>query len=254
MNKKIVVANWKMNPATLREAKSLYVAIKTHSNKMRHVETIICPPSLYLTELKKIGTGKRLLLGAQDAFWKDEGSYTGEVSAKMIRSAGASHVILGHSEQRSLGESDNDVNKKLLSTTKNGLVAVVCIGENERDKQGEYLRLLRYQLNSSLKGLPLEFLSKLVIAYEPVWAIGKDFSRAMSSHELHGMTIYIKKIMTSMYEKKVAFAVPILYGGSVSSDNTSDLIKNGEVQGLLVGRESLKSNNFANIIEKVNQA
>jgi triosephosphate isomerase (TIM) len=96
-------------------------------------------------------------------------------------------------------------------------------------------------------------MDKLIIAYEPVWAIGKDFAKAMSSHELHGMTIYIKKIMSAMYEKKFAFGVPILYGGSVNNDNTADLIKNGEVQGLLVGRESLKPENFAKIIEKVNQ-
>jgi len=248
--KKIIVANWKMNPFSAKEAESILNGVKKTVLKLKKTQVVICPPFLYFNNLRKIiGRSANLLLGAQNAFWEIEGAFTGEVSPEMIKNYGCSYVILGHSERRALGETDEIVSKKTLTCLKTGLKTVVCVGEKVRDEQGDYLVFLKDEIRNSLNKIQKRFLRNLIIAYEPIWAIGKKDTEAMLPADIHEMAIYIKKILSEIYGQESALAVPILYGGSVGGGNAGNIIKNGGVDGLLVGHQSLKPENFNEILK-----
>lgn len=246
-NKTLVVGNWKMNPKTAEEAKKIFREIKLLAKDLKNIKVVLCPPFVYLSDLEKVNS-EEMVLGAQDMFWEKEGPFTGEISAGML--SGEGYVILGHSERRALGETDDMVAKKITSAIKSGLKPILCVGEKTRDDHGEYLHFLRNQIINSLGKLSKGYLAKLIIAYEPVWAIGKD--EAMKATEIHEMTIFIRKVLVEIYGSKVKINVPVLYGGSVSYDNALDIIKEGEVQGLLVGRESLNPKKFGELLKNVN--
>lgn len=253
MNKKIVVANWKMNPSSAEEAvvvaRETVIAAGKFSSR---VETIICPPFLYLKLLSsKIGS---MGLGAQNCSYEQTGALTGEVSPTMIFDIGAKYVILGHSERRNMGETDELVAMKVAAAAKSGLGIILCVGEKERDPDGFYLSALSAQLEGSLAKLPKKYLKKLTVAYEPVWAIGKGALRAAYPSDVLEATIYLKKILWKMYGEKPASAIPILYGGSVDAKNAADFIVSGGADGLLVGRESLRIKTFGNITREVAEA
>ncbi len=248
----LVVGNWKMNPATVAEAKTIWRETKAVVKDLQQTTVVICPPFVYLSALEKMSGGQAadtLVLGAQDMFWEKSGAFTGEISPGMLK--GESYVILGHSERRALGETDEMVAKKVLAAAKAGLRPIVCVGEKSRDGQGEYLHFLRTQIIQSLGKLPKRFLEKLVIAYEPVWAIGQSEAAAMQPTDIHETSLFIKKILTELYELKAALLVPILYGGSVGADNAKATVTAGEVQGLLVGRESLQPKKFGDLLKNV---
>ncbi|PIT96894.1 triose-phosphate isomerase [Candidatus Campbellbacteria bacterium CG10_big_fil_rev_8_21_14_0_10_35_52] len=248
-NKKLIVANWKMNPTTLAEAKKLFEGIKKTASKVRNTQTVICPPSVYLSELKKFYFGHKIAFGAQDVFWEKDGPYTGEQSPEMIKDIGAKYVIIGHSERRERGETNEMVNKKVIASLKEGLNVILCIGEKVRDLQALYLKFLEEEIRSALLGAQKKNIHNLIIAYEPIWAIGKTADNAIFPHQMHEMYIFIKKIITGFYDKKLAFSVPILYGGSVESYNAELLLTQGEADGFLVGHNSLNSSKFGEILK-----
>jgi len=248
--KSLVVANWKMNPETIEKAKEIFRGTKAVAKDLKNTKVVICPPFVYLSDLEKINDSK-ILIGAQDMFWENAGSFTGEISPVMLKKEGEGYVILGHSERRDLGETEEMIAKKIASAIKAGLIPILCVGERERDIHGEYLHFLRKQIINSLGKLPKRFLAKLVIAYEPIWAIGKSEEEAMKPADLHEMTIFIKKILVELYGQAVGMTVSILYGGSVNHNNAKDILVNGQVQGLLVGRESLNPKKFGELLKEV---
>jgi len=248
-NKKLIVANWKMNPTTLAEAKKLFENIKKTASKVKNIQTVICPPSVYLSELGKLYSGRRIALGAQDVFWEKKGAYTGEQSSKMIKDIGAKYVIIGHSERRERGETNEMVNKKVITSLEEGLNVILCIGEKVRDLQALYLKFLEEEIRSALLGAQKKRINNLIIAYEPIWAIGKTADNAISPHQMHEIYIFIKKIITGLYDKKSALKMTILYGGSVESYNVKLLLTKGEAEGFLVGHNSLNSDQFGEILK-----
>lgn len=256
--KRIVVGNWKMNPIDAEKAKEIVKGIQSAAQKVKNVSAVICPPFVYLEEaVKYISKSKAkssISIGAQDVFWEAfEGSFTGEVSPVMLKNAGVKYIIVGHSERRELGENDEMVAKKVAAVLKEDLIAILCVGEKERDENGTYFEFLRQQIRASLAKTQKRYVGNLIIAYEPIWAIGKSEYEAMKSKDVHQMVIFIKRILTDMYGAEEAAQVPILYGGSVSPRNTLDIVGGGEVQGLLVGRQSLDPESFSEILKIVGE-
>jgi len=238
-----------MNPLSLREANTLFSGIKKAGNTAKRVQTIVCPPSLFLTELQKKVTGHRVVLGVQNAFPERTGAFTGQISAAQIKKAGAQYVIIGHSEQRARGETSEYVNTKIKAALKEGLKPIVCIGETKRDENGEYLRVIEDQLRNTLQGLSEAQLEKILITYEPVWAISSNKgSVADTPEDTEETVLYIRKVLAGMFTKKRAFSVPILYGGSANQNNTEGFLAHGGVQGLLVGSASLDAKSFGEMI------
>lgn len=229
---KMIVANWKMNPSTLEKSSKLAKSINLDPR------VIICPPFPYLNEVKKTGA----VIGAQDCFWEKEGSFTGEVSPVMIKKLGCKYVIIGHSERRwILGETDNVINKKIKACLKEGLKVIFCIGERQEERKSKKeLVVLKNQIKNGLKGLSKDDYSKIIIAYEPVWAIGTG--KACNSDEAEKIRVFIKEIINDS---------AILYGGSVDSLNASDYINKAFFDGLLIGGASLKVGEFKRIFKKI---
>ncbi|MBI2046015.1 MAG: triose-phosphate isomerase [Parcubacteria group bacterium] len=248
MAKKTIIANWKMNPGTLAEAKKIFGSVKKTAQKLSHVETVVCPPFVYLHELWKGTSGKKCALGAQDIFWERAGGFTGEVSSSMLSDALVQYVIVGHSERRALGETDDIVNKKIHRAVKDGFKTIVCVGEKERDAHARYFLFLEHEIKQSLAKVTRAVLKNIIIAYEPLWAIGKEAKRPATPHEFFEMLIFIRKILTDMFGKKEAFAVPVLYGGSVDHRNAKEFLAVDGSAGLLVGRASLEPKLFQEIL------
>lgn len=245
--KKIIIANWKMNPQSLKEAKRIAGEIKT--------KAIICPPFVYLAELS--AKFKKMSFGVQDLFWENPpagGAYTGEISAVMAKNIGAKYAIIGHSERRELGDTDEIINKKIKTALKNGLKVIFCIGEKERDSEGEYLNFIKDQINEGLKGIPRKLLTNLIIAYEPVWAISSHKSTKADNPESALRTaIFIRRMLLPIAGDQLARQIPIIYGGSVDVKNAEQFLKEGGIQGLLVGSQSLIPKNFNEILKIANK-
>lgn len=245
--KKLIIGNWKMFPVNAKDAREKFTKIKKVAGTLRNVQTVICPPFVYVSDLKKLVTGHRCVVGAQNAWIENEGAYTGEVSPAMLASLKLSHVIIGHSERRAIGETDELVNKKVLAAIKAGLTTVLCVGERERDVDGNYLKLISTQIKVALHGVTKKELSQIVIAYEPIWAIGKHALRAASTDDALEVSILIKKTLADLYGKDGA-SVAILYGGSVDAKNAWEFLLKSQVDGLLVGRASLDPKVFGEIL------
>lgn len=245
--KKLIIGNWKMYPASLKEAREKFIKIKKEANTLRNVQTVICPPFIYAGDLKKLITGHRITLGAQNAWYESEGAYTGEVSPAQIASLGISYVIIGHSERRAQGETDELINKKIIAVVKAGLTVILCVGEEKRDQDGNYLEYIATQIKIALSGVSRKDLGKIIIAYEPIWAIGKNALRAASADDALEVSILIKKTLASLYRKEWGI-VPILYGGSTNEKNAQEFLLKSQVDGLLVGRASLDPKVFGDIL------
>jgi triosephosphate isomerase len=247
MSKKIIIGNWKMNPLTLKEAEKLFNDVAKNVSTVKKTEVVICPPFLYLEKLKKIS--KKINLGAQNAFWGDVGAYTGEVSAEMLYNIGARYVILGHSERRALGESNTDVNKKVRASLSAGLRPILCVGESARDENHGYFNLVKMQLEECLAGISKNSISKITIAYEPIWAISSTPNRQdATSDDSREMAIFIRKILSDKFGEEVS-NMRIIYGGSANEKDAEEFLKNGGVDGLLAGRASLDAKKFAEIVK-----
>lgn len=251
---RIVVANWKMHPSMPREAERLFLDIRREAVRRKRVETVIAAPFVYLGALRRLITAP-VRLAAQDVFWEKEGTYTGEISPAMLVNSGVSHVIIGHSERRALGETDDMVSRKVAAAVKEGLVAIVCIGESERDASGRYLNVIETELKAACASVPKKALPLLMIAYEPLWAIsrGDGKGQTATSDDMHEMVIFIRKMLTGLYTRTIAERVRVLYGGSVNEENASVLLKEGRIDGFLVGGVSLKPRAFASILTAANE-
>lgn len=248
MKNSYIIANWKMNPGALREAENLVAGIVKNIRTITKATVVIAPPSIYLYPLQK-KVGKKIKLAAQDCHFESDGAYTGELSPRMLKNAGATYVILGHSEQRTAGETSAEVNEKIKAVLKVGLMPIVCIGETKRDAEHQYLSFLETQVKETFNGIPLASFSKIFIAYEPLWAIGENATREATPEECREIVIYIKRVLTDMYGAKSTSKIKILYGGSVDESNARMMLEEGGVQGLLVGRASLKPKQFIKLIE-----
>lgn len=251
-NKKLIIANWKMNPETLKEARGLFLGIKKHAGTKRKVQTIVCPPNIFLSSLSSLCVGNKVSLGGQNIFWKNKGSFTGEIGPSQLKSIGANYVILGHSERRSMGETDEMINRKLKISQKEKLIPILCIGEHDRDSHGEYLHFLRNQITLAFEKIKSKDIQNIIVAYEPIWAIGKVGDDAINSEKLHETILFIRRVISDLFNKNIAMKVVIIYGGSVEPNNAEELLKNGGVSGFLVGHASLNKDSFGEIIEIAN--
>ncbi len=243
--RKMVIGNWKMSPDTLKEAQVLNDSIKRKIGSIKKTIAVICPPSIFFSTLKTRSSSKKFFYGVQNVAKERGGAYTGEVSASMIKSLGAAFAIVGHSERRAMGETDEDVCKKIQALLAEKIRPVLCVGESAMDENANYLSFIKNQLTKGLSGVVAANITEVVIAYEPLSAIGAK--NPITSHEIHQRNIFIKKVLADLYGKAKAFDVTILYGGSVNPDNARELVEGGEVDGLLVGRASLNADDFFRI-------
>lgn len=246
-----VIANWKMNPTTVARAETLFDATNERARSLKHTNIVICPPFLYLDTLKNRYSGKKIAFGAQTCFVEDHGPFTGEVSAPMVKSVGGEYVILGHSERRAMGETDEEIRARADNALNSNLTPVICIGEDVRDDDGDYLGVIKNQVHAIFYGMSRDWLRRVIIAYEPIWAIGKTGKDAVTAHGLHETGMYIRKVLAEMFDKSIAIEQRILYGGSVKAENAAALIDGTQVEGFLVGSASLDAEEFLEIIEAV---
>lgn len=244
-----IVGNWKANPKTLSDAKELARKVKEQSRKFSRVHVTLAAPTPYLLPIGEIiGRSERMTLAAQDCSSKEAGAHTGEVIAPMLKSVGVSEVIIGHSESRARGVSDGEINARLHQLYKYKLRPILCIGEEKRDLHGAYLQFLSTQLTSALKDIPKAAVKRLIVAYEPLWAIGEHAAVPDTPEGFHHTAIFIRKVLSHLCDAPSALKIPVLYGGSVNVDNASSFLCEGYADGLLVGRASLKAKDFLSII------
>jgi triosephosphate isomerase len=247
---KLVVANWKEDPRTEIEALKLFKTVA--KAKRKNAEVVICPPFIYLEEISKtfknLSFKKQLAIGAQDVFWEEEGPFTGEVGPKMIRSLGAKYVILGHSEVRKWNnETDAIINKKIVVALRDGLKVILCVGEPLPIREKGITatkKFIEQQLVKDLKGIKVT-KANIIIAYEPIWAIGTGKNDKPS--DAQEMAIFIKYFLKEHCKIRPKF----LYGGSVNSKNVASYVQLKDVDGALVGGASLKAEEFIKIINTI---
>jgi len=243
---KIIAGNWKMNGTPAESEKLLKALLKGFKPK-KEVIAIVCPPFTTLITAAKILKGRKLLLGAQDVSEHIDGAFTGDISARMLKSIGVKYVIVGHSERRQFhGETDQKVNAKAKKVLEFGLIPIICIGETlELRESGKTESVVSQQVDGVLGGLEGADLKKIIIAYEPVWAIGtgRTASPAMAQ-QVHK---FIRDKL-EMVNPSIAASVPIIYGGSVKPDNASELLNQPDIDGALVGGASLDAKSFISIL------
>lgn len=238
-----------MNPDTLEAAKTLFGALSRKSAKAPGVSVIIAAPAPFIPAL----SGKKsqtIAIGAQDISAEERGAFTGSVSATQIATAGASYALVGHSERRAAGDTDAIVAHKAVRAINAGLKVILCVGEKERDENALYLRSIREQILTVFNAVTdKKQIKSIVIAYEPVWAIGKSFALAPKPADIHEMSLYIKKVAIEALGKNDGMKTSILYGGSVNSENAEGMLRDGAIDGLLIGRQSLEAEAFSTIID-----
>jgi len=246
LRRPLIAGNWKMN-LTLAQSVDLARAVKEGAAAASG-EVAVCVPFTAITVVAEILRGSPVRLGSQDVYWEAQGAFTGEISAGMLTDAGCQMAIIGHSERRKLfGDTDEWVNKKLSAALKGGLTPIVCIGETleERETQKTW-RVLETQLAGGLKGFAPADLSKAVIAYEPVWAIGTG--KTASPAQAQEAHLFVRAQLEKLYGKAFAAGTRVLYGGSVTADNVDILLSQPDVDGALVGGASLKKDSFLRIM------
>jgi len=249
MRKLIIAGNWKMHKTTL-EAINLVNTLKRELYNLEDVDIVVCPVFTILNEINDIIHGSNIALGGQDLFWKEEGAFTGEVSAKMLKDVGCRYVIIGHSERRKyFGETDETVNKKLIAALKEGLIPIVCIGESleQREKEKTFA-IIQEQIARGFKDLNAEEILKVIIAYEPIWAIGTG--KTATPEQAEEVHKFIRRQISEFYNQEIASLIRIQYGGSVQAGNIEELIKQEDIDGALVGGASLEADSFAEIIKR----
>jgi len=251
MRKTIIAGNWKMYK-TIGQAIELANGLKRELFKIEseNIDIVICPVFTALSEVSEVIADSNISLGAQDIYWEDEGAFTGEVAAPMIKDAGCSFVIIGHSERRQFfHETNESVNKKVKAALKYELTPIMCVGETlaEREKDKTF-DVIKDHVNNGLAGLTAQEALKTVIAYEPVWAIGTG--KTATPQQAQEAQKYIRDLLIKLYNKETASSIRIQYGGSVKPENIEELMQQPDVDGALVGGASLKVESFSEIIKK----
>ena len=246
MRKPIIAGNWKMNKGP-KEAAELIQALKPLV-KDAAPTVVVCVPAVDLYEAKKALKGSKIKLGAQNVHFEASGAYTGELSAAMLKEAGAKYVIVGHSERRAyFGETDETVNKRATAALRGGLTPIICVGETREQKEAGYTNaLVSYQTLIALTGFSADEVKKVVIAYEPVWAIGTGLTA--SDEEANATIGVIRQAIAGAYGKMVAGQVRIQYGGSMNPKNVKGLMAQPEIDGGLIGGASLKAEDFSKVV------
>jgi len=251
MRKTIIAGNWKMYK-TIPEGIELANGLKRELFKVdpQEIDIVLCPVFTALSEIAEVLAESNIQLGAQDMFWQQEGAFTGEVSPVMLKDAGCQYVIIGHSERRQyFGETNESVNKKVQAALKGGLIPIVCVGETLNEREGKKtFKVLEDHIHNGLKDISNDDIEKIVIAYEPVWAIGTG--RTATSGQAQEAHRYIRDLLGKIYNQDIAANIRIQYGGSVKPENISELISQPDVDGALVGGASLKIESFSEIVKK----
>jgi len=248
MRRKFIAGNWKMN---LDRASALALAqeVARRAAGKDGVDLAVFPPSVYIDAVRQAIAGSCLAWGAQNVYYEPNGAFTGEISVAMLADLGCRYAILGHSERRHiLGETDEQVNKKVHAVLKGGILPVVCLGETLAEREsGQTLKVIERQVSGSLAGLTAEQMSTVVIAYEPVWAIGTG--RNATPDQAEEVHLALRRILEGRYNGNVARTVRIQYGGSVKASNARELLSQPDIDGALVGGASLKADEFLGIVD-----
>jgi len=247
MRRKVIAGNWKMHK-TLAEGNQLAEELRRRLADIQKTEVVLCPPFTSLYPISQILEGSNLRLGAQDMHWETQGAFTGEVSAEMLRGVGCQYVIIGHSERRKyFGETDETVNRKVKKALATGLTPIVCVGETlEERESGKTMEVVENQVYHCLEGLQTEQIRQVIIAYEPVWAIGTG--RNATPEQAVEVHQFIRELIGRRFDGQTAAALRIQYGGSVTPENAPGLLRPDEIDGALVGGASLKADSFEQIV------
>lgn len=249
MRPKVIAGNWKMNKDVHQTEELINGLKKALDFSLTNVKVVICPPFTSLETAQQLLQGSPIALGAQNMYYEDEGAFTGEVSAKMLKGVGCQFVILGHSERRQyFRETDEFINKKVKKALASGLIPIVCVGETleEREKNITH-QVVTTQVKGVLKDISADDVEKLIIAYEPVWAIGTG--RNATPQQAEEVHLLIRSLISELYSSTTAERLIIQYGGSVKADNASDLLSQLDIDGALVGGACLKADSFAAIVK-----
>jgi triosephosphate isomerase (TIM) len=243
----LIAGNWKMH-GTRAEAAALAEGIKAGVGGISGCEVVLAPPSPLLETVSRVLSGTSVLLAGQNLHWEAKGAFTGEVSAPMLRDVGCTHVIIGHSERRQyFGETDETVAKKVASAQANGLVPIVCVGETlEQREAGQTLEVISRQLRGGLLSRDAAAISAVVIAYEPVWAIGTG--QVATPDQAQAVHAFIRRTLVELAGSDAAASCRVLYGGSVKADNVDSLMQQTDIDGALVGGASLQVESFVRIV------
>ena len=250
--KTIIAGNWKMN-MTASDTKKFADDIKAIMPRAKWCDVVVCVPFVNIPAALKAFKDLRISVGAQNMFYEKSGAYTGEVSADMLKDLGVKYVIIGHSERRQyFGETDFTVNKKVLAALEAGLHPIICVGESlEQRELGVTMDLIAYQVKAALAGVPADKMRHVVIAYEPLWAIGTG--RTATAEQAGEVCEGIRTIVRKLYGARVARSVTIQYGGSMNAKNAAELLAQPDVDGGLIGGAALKAPDFVEIVNAANQ-
>ncbi|MCK5032664.1 MAG: triose-phosphate isomerase [Calditrichia bacterium] len=243
----VIAGNWKMYKSN-SEAKELVEELKNKTNDIIKTRMIVCPPYTALSIAAELVKGTNIQVGAQNMYWEQQGAFTGEISTEMIKSTGATFVLIGHSERRQFfGETDETVNKKLKAALQSGLNPIVCIGETlEERESGVTNDVVGKQVEKALADISTESMKKVVLAYEPIWAIGTG--KTATPEQAQDVHKFIRSVLYKLYSTEVGDEIVIQYGGSVKPENASELLSQPDIDGALVGGACLKADSFSAII------
>ncbi len=247
LRKRIIAGNWKMNKS-VAESKDLASDIKRELAECRDVDVVLCPPFTSLSTVGEVIEATAIKFGAQNMHWEANGAYTGEISASMLRSIYCHYVILGHSERRSyFGETDEIVNKKTKAALAANLIPIVCVGETLDERKSEqHKTVVKTQLEGSLAGIEIEDLKRVIVAYEPVWAIGTgEVATPDQAQEMHA---FIREVLAGIGDAEVAETVRIQYGGSMKPANAEELLAQPDIDGGLIGGAALEARSFVELV------
>jgi len=249
MSKRLIIGNWKMNPSSFVAAKVIARKTRAVSVRLNNTDIVVCPPFPFISACSFRKSPALFHIGAQSVSEQESGPHTGEVGAIMLKSLGVEYVITGHSEERESGVTNERVSRKIQKIVEAGLTAVVCVGEKARDENGSHLEFLKNQITETLSNIKQDKAMNIILAYEPVWAIGAK--EAMVPEQIYEMSLFVKKVFSDIFNTEAGHKVKVLYGGSVNFRNAGEIIRISKVGGLLVGRESVNMSGFRELIKAV---
>lgn len=249
--KSFIVANWKMNPTTQKEATKLFDATKKAVGNAKGVSVVIAPPSIFLREIAGRAAGSKIGLGAQHIYYEKTGSHTGEISIPQVKDAKVTYALVGHAERRAMGETNEETEKKVAALLEAKMTPILCIGEKIRTPAGEHFVFVKEQLRAGLHSVSPAQIGKIIIAYEPVWAIGA--AHPMQPRDMHEMSIFIRKAVVEKYGD-LGMNITVLYGGAVDASNAPMMLRDGDVKGFLVGRASVDAKAFTELLQAAARA